>query len=129
MPFANYPNLNGNHRIERHGKLNLIDEVPKQYAKPYRKTGYLHAHPHSINGGLLYKNHEIYENVFQYNHQQDHGLMNLFRDNELSFSADRVKDARGFGWYDEPHHGITYDGRPPSERQLRDAHTVDFTVE
>lgn len=78
-------------------RLGVAEQVPKQYAKPLRKTAYLHTYPHVINGGILYKEHE-YPGLFQFNHRQDRQLLRLFEDNEVSFTRDRQKDARSFGW-------------------------------
>ena len=76
-------------------KLTKVDSMPKQYAKPLRKTAYLHAYPHVVNGGILYKNHEVAHRTADL---PDDELMNLFRDNEVSFTPDRVKDARSIPW-------------------------------
>ena len=76
--------------------LGKVQQVPQQYAKPLRKTAYLLPYPHVINGGILYKEHEY--PVLNVNDLPSDQLMNLFMRNEVSFSADRVKDARKFGW-------------------------------
>ncbi len=81
-------------------KMGKTQQVPLQYAKPLRKTAYLQTYPHVINGGILYKEHE-YSDLFHFNHMQDTNLMKLFEDNEVSFSADRVKDVRGMGWMND----------------------------
>ena len=75
----------------------IAEQIPQQYAKPLRKTAYLHTYPHVVNGGLLYKLHE-YPGILRFNQQQDRGLLQLFQKNEVSFTRDRQKDARSFGW-------------------------------
>lgn len=121
MPFANYPNLNHPHHSARAALLCQVERIPKQYAKPLRNTSYLHSHPHTVNGGFLYKNHEIYSGLFEYNHQHDNRLRDLFGRNEHDFSADRVKDARAFGWFNEPAHGTDY-GSPMVPNRTVTAH-------
>lgn len=81
-------------------RLTKISQVPLQYAKPLRKTGYLQPYPHVVNGGILYKNHEY--PVLTIDDLPHPELMDLFRDNEVSFSADRVKDARSAPWKGGP---------------------------
>ena len=76
-------------------KLTRIDQMPKQYSKPLRKTGYLLPYPHVVNGGILYKQHEYCQRTTQL---PDDALMDLFGENEVSFSADRVKDVRAIPW-------------------------------
>ena len=79
-------------------RLGVAEQVPQQYAKPLRKTAYLQTYPHVINGGILYKEHE-YPGLFRFNTQQDRDLLKLFENNEVSFTRDRQKDARSFGWF------------------------------
>lgn len=76
-------------------RLYAVQQIPLQYAKPLRRTAYLHDYPHIVNGGLLYKNHEYNQRTWDI---PDNNLMALFQENEVSMSADRVKDARSIPW-------------------------------
>jgi len=80
---------------DRKLRLSQVEQIPLQYSKPLRRTAYLHEYPFTINGGILYKNHEYNQRTWDL---PDPNLMDLFAGNQVSMSADRLKDARAIPW-------------------------------
>lgn len=76
-----------------------FNPVPQEYAKPYRKTAYIFPYPTIVNQGLLYKQQgQNYGGIININDQAAPWLTTLYMDNEVSYSADRVVDARALTW-------------------------------
>lgn len=86
--------------IANHKKstLNLgqVNQIPQEYAKPIRKTGYLMAHPHILHDGkMLPGEGREFPSVLNWNMPRNSKLTDLKMSNEVNFSSSRVMDARG----------------------------------
>lgn len=77
-------------------RLANITQVPQQYAKPIRKTGYLMAYPHIVHGGKMMPGEaRVFPDVLSYNMMRNDLLTNLKMSNEVSYTHGRVMDVRG----------------------------------
>ena len=76
-----------------------FNPIPQQYAKPYRKTAYVMPYPTIINQGLLYKQQGAnYGGIININDRHEPWLTTLFMNNEVSYTPDRLIDARSLDW-------------------------------
>lgn len=77
-------------------QLGIFAQIPQEYAKPIRRTSYLMAYPHVLNGGRMMPGEsKEFPDVLLWNTPRNALLTQYTEDNVVSYTADRVMDVRG----------------------------------